>query len=383
MRKLRPLFLYRIWFCFAVSGLLMLRAGLAEAQGYVVDHQVLSQFSALTQAQTDRVRALNIAFSHRSTGRIIMYGLEELEAQNAKYALHIVPAPGVWQGEGATRSDFLAGPIFGHRNTGAQFSNFFTFLSDNQDLVSIGFDKYCYVDMYSTNTAATRFAAYKAAVDAFKARNTPVKLVHFTFPLTYDSDQINSERSKYRDLILQEYAATDYVFDIAELESWHDGALTTFQYQGQTYLRMNPDYTSDGGHPNAAGEIILAQALWVMLARIADDLAAVNQAPQVNAGTDQSAAGAVLPVQLQLNAAVSDDGRLHSPVLSWSANSTSVSFDNAAAEDPVVTITAFGTYTLRLTANDGEFERYDELQIVVSRDSAAPAAPQNLRGTAE
>ena len=90
-------------------------------------------------------------------------------------------------------------------------------------------------------------------------------------PLTTDSDYLNSERSKYRDLILAEYGSKgDYIYDIAAIESWKDGSLTTFEYNGSTYLRMHDSHTGDGGHPNEAGRVPLAQAMWVLFANIVD-----------------------------------------------------------------------------------------------------------------
>ena len=72
--------------------------------------------------------------------------------------------------------------------------------------------------------------------------------------------------------MLAEYSSSeDGIYDIADIESWYNGAYTTFVYQGVTYLKMNDAYTTDGGHPNAPCRELLAKALWVLMSHYIND----------------------------------------------------------------------------------------------------------------
>ena len=242
--------------------------------GFVVNHTNYNEFSFLTQEQLDRVRALDWLWGHQSVGRIMMYGLDDLEAlDSAKYGINIVPISSEWQNF-VTRQNYLDNsPMFGHIG----MYEFWAFANANADLLDVAMMKYCYVNLDGGAhlTAASMFQEYKTNVNAFKLAHPEITLIHFTVPLTTGTDFYNSERSKYRDLILAEYG-NEYVYDIADLESWHDGAYTTFNYLGTDYLRMNPDYTSDGGHPYYYGtdpfNEVLAKAWWVIMTKVAQDL---------------------------------------------------------------------------------------------------------------
>jgi uncharacterized protein YjiK len=99
-----------------------------------------------------------------------------------------------------------------------------------------------------------------------------------------------------------------------------------------------------------------------------------NTAPLVNAGPDQII---IVPnYTANLDATVSDDG-LPAPsvvVTTWSQvdGPGTVTFGNASAVDTSATFSAVGTYTLRLTANDGVFSTSDDLVVTVAVN-AAPA----------
>ncbi|HEX7155000.1 MAG TPA: PKD domain-containing protein [Thermoanaerobaculia bacterium] len=87
---------------------------------------------------------------------------------------------------------------------------------------------------------------------------------------------------------------------------------------------------------------------------------------------------------LTLAGTVTDDGLPAGSTLTttWSGPA-SVVFGNAAATTTSAAFTAVGTYTLRLTANDGEFSAHDEVDVTVGRANAPPVveagAKQELR----
>ncbi len=88
----------------------------------------------------------------------------------------------------------------------------------------------------------------------------------------------------------------------------------------------------------------------------------------MNAGADQTI---TLPSAANLDGTVTDDGLPNPPgavTTSWTEVSVpgTVTFGNAAAVDTTASFSEAGTYVLRLTANDGEFTRTDDVTITVN-----------------
>ncbi|MDG4554467.1 MAG: RHS repeat-associated core domain-containing protein [Candidatus Competibacter sp.] len=95
---------------------------------------------------------------------------------------------------------------------------------------------------------------------------------------------------------------------------------------------------------------------------------AVNQAPQVHAGADQTI---TLPAAANLSGTVSDDGLPNPPgavTIAWSKDSGpgTVAFGNAHVASTTATFGADGVYVLRLTANDGALPASDTVQVTVN-----------------
>ena len=92
-----------------------------------------------------------------------------------------------------------------------------------------------------------------------------------------------------------------------------------------------------------------------------------NTAPVVNAGLDSAA---IVNSQLQVNGAANDDGypQPFSIRMRWEKVSGpgAVSINNSRILNPIVSFAMTGTYVLRLTAEDGEFEASDEVTITVN-----------------
>jgi hypothetical protein len=97
----------------------------------------------------------------------------------------------------------------------------------------------------------------------------------------------------------------------------------------------------------------------------------VNLPPTVNAGPDRST---TLGSPVSLDGTVSDDGQPTPVSLTtlWTKISGpgTVTFGNANAVDTSANFSMVGTYVLRLTVNDGQYSRFDEVTITVN---AAPA----------
>ena len=135
---------------------------------------------------------------------------------------------------------------------------------------------------------------------------------------------------------------------------------------------------ADSITPAANGTITNTGYAWVTGAPF-DLVVDPNEAPDVNAGPDQSI---VLPAQATLDGTVTDDGLPNPPALvttSWSKVSGpgTVTFGNASAVDTTATFSASGSYVLRLTANDSAKTASDDITITVSPTPAATALQFN------
>jgi adenosine/AMP kinase len=96
--------------------------------------------------------------------------------------------------------------------------------------------------------------------------------------------------------------------------------------------------------------------------------APVNQAPVVNAGSNQTI---TLPAAANLNGTVTDDGLPNPPAtvtVTWSKDSGpgTVTFANPAAKVTTATFSAAGTYVLRLTASDSALSASATVTITVN-----------------
>lgn len=118
-----------------------------------------------------------------------------------------------------------------------------------------------------------------------------------------------------------------------------------------------------------------------MITRVAiTGVAAVNRAPVVNAGVDQYLpvnAATAFPVSASLAGVVTDDGLVQPLVLSWSQVSGpgTVTFGNASAAATTANLSARGVYTLRLSANDGEFTVSDDVVVATNDAPVVNAGP--------
>jgi hypothetical protein len=97
----------------------------------------------------------------------------------------------------------------------------------------------------------------------------------------------------------------------------------------------------------------------------------VNHTPIVSAGTSQVLA--YPDNEAALDGTVSDDGNPDPPGMlttTWSKESGpgTVTFGDANAVDTTATFSEFGTYTLRLTAFDGDLSEHDDVEITYKQN---------------
>ena len=116
---------------------------------------------------------------------------------------------------------------------------------------------------------------------------------------------------------------------------------------------------------------------------IAENNSPPNAPPTVSAGKDKTI---VFPTPVRLLGRVTDDNRPNPPGVVntlWTKvkGPGSVSFTNSRSSETTATFSKAGSYILRLTANDGELKKFDEVTIVaVDNQSTGIAAFPGAEG---
>ena len=90
-----------------------------------------------------------------------------------------------------------------------------------------------------------------------------------------------------------------------------------------------------------------------------------NQAPTVNAGNDQTI---TLPATATLNGSATDDGLTQALTINWTKTlgPGTVTFANSTSAVTTASFSTAGTYTLRLSAYDGQWTTPDDVVVTVN-----------------
>jgi hypothetical protein len=225
-----------------------------------------------------------IYFGHMSVGNNIVEGVQDLTKEFPFIRLTVV--------ESNSPSSFDR-PLFAHSSIGINEDpkskiDDFVHLMDSGlgSKAEIAFFKLCYIDILSATDADDVFNRYKNAMGLLKKKYPKVTFVHVTAPLRLVQTGFlvpikkiigrpvggyadNIKRSRYNELLRQEYKGKDPIFDLARIESTYpDGRRFEFDSGGKSYESLVADYTNDGGHLNEYGRKIVAAQLLVFLASL-------------------------------------------------------------------------------------------------------------------
>jgi hypothetical protein len=207
-----------------------------------------------------------VFFLHASVGANVMAGVEALLEANAGPEPTVVGTRQAAQVHAGTWAEsYLIA------DNGLPFQKIVEFdgvIRGGVGAVSdVAFLKLCFADFweqYAVNPA-TLFASYKSTMAALKAAYPGVTFVHFTVPL-YEATDTNAAREQFSNLVRQEYAGKEPVFDIALIESTRPDGSRERDSGGVPALV--PAYTDDGGHLNATGKDLVARRLVAFLASL-------------------------------------------------------------------------------------------------------------------
>ncbi|HZU08349.1 MAG TPA: SGNH/GDSL hydrolase family protein [Pseudacidobacterium sp.] len=236
----------------------------------------------ISESQWSRIEGLRIYFGHQSVGENILDGIRDIEKQSHRNSLRIVSSDDPSSIEGPALIESHVG-----RN-GDPTSKNIAF----RDILDKGFGaqggialyKYCFVDIRPETDVAKMFAEYRDNMRDLRSRYPRLTIVHVTIPLTTvepgwkavlknllgrpTERAIAEKRHQFNQLLRQEYAGKEPIFDLAEAESTlPDGSRAYFISRGERIYTLAPEYTYDGGHLNESGRNVTALRLLQTLAQ--------------------------------------------------------------------------------------------------------------------
>lgn len=229
----------------------------------------VSNMEKLTANDWNKLSEKKIFFGHRSVGSNIIDGLIELRNQRNSPAFNIL--------ETKDKSDFRP-PVFAHAQIGENLYpkskiDEFTRILENglADSVDIAFMKLCFADINRHTDINELFEYYQTSINSLQEKYPNLKIIHCTVPLTPKRTGLkgiirrfllmddNPYRHKYNQLMRSHYSDFE-LFDVAKMEStFPDNTANIYGYKKTPGLV--PEYSSNGGHLNQRGKLLIANEL--------------------------------------------------------------------------------------------------------------------------
>jgi hypothetical protein len=250
----------------------------------VIDHSFYDP-SALSDAEITAAATLKVYFEHASVGQCLAddgtilttSGLSALKGSNSRYTCkrltwdHHNGPSAMLASEAALLTSGLGDNFRSNPDAETKVSYFNTSIGTINSYIDVAMFKFCYIDFDNSLTAASLFTTVQTVMDKLESSYPNITFVWWTMPVTSasygESYSTAKERRSAYNTAVRNYCKTNdkWLFDIADIES-HDGdtAITASGYEAQY-----AGYTDDGGHPNAAGALRLAQAYWTLITEIA------------------------------------------------------------------------------------------------------------------
>jgi len=244
------------------------------------------------KADLEQIASLRVLFGHQSVGANVIDGIKQL-AQAEGVPLRIAEVQTTAQVGPATFGHVYVAENGKPSKKLASFESAIDHMSSDPD---VAFLKFCFVDFSADTDVAALFAQYQATIGRLKIRHPKTTFVHVTVPLTIVQNNFkvmvkrmfgrappgvmeNWRRDEYNRLLRQAYAGHEPIFDIAHIESRRpNGEDESTNWDGRSIPALAPEYSSDGGHLNAAGQQRAARELVHIVASITRGGMATNGA---------------------------------------------------------------------------------------------------------
>lgn len=234
--------------------------------------------AAPTADEVAAVAKRRVFFGHQSVGGNVLDGLAEVTGG----AVRVVSSREADAFDTPGLVHTLIGQNEAPLTKAADFERAMDGIGERAD---IAFFKLCYVDFDATTDVQAVFDAYKGTLDKLAAKYPKVTFVAVTAPLTtvqtgpkawlkrtFGSgawgEAENVKRQAFNEKLREAFRGKP-LFDLARLEAQRpDGTTQSFTRDGATVPALTPEYTDDGGHLNAVGRKVVAEALVKFLAAV-------------------------------------------------------------------------------------------------------------------
>jgi len=245
-----------------------------------VQSTTIQSLNAISQTRWDELSKKRIFFGHQSVGANILEGIHDIMNQSPLIHLSIKRTRDPKDFEKPLFAEFAIGA---NENPKSKIDDFRTLMEGGIGAhVDIAFFKLCYIDINANTDAAALFTYYKTAMDLLAAEFPKVRFIHCTAPLTRmdsgvkgfikkllgknNSGLANLRRAIYNKMMTDTYEPGGNLFDIARFEStFPNGTRAVRRINGTDCYGLAPGFTSDGGHLNQSGRVILAKGLLELL----------------------------------------------------------------------------------------------------------------------
>jgi hypothetical protein len=225
------------------------------------------------KATVEDLAGKSVFFGHQSVGANILEGVRDLERDGAGAGLAVIRLvdPKDMKGPGLFHA-----PVGENDDPVSKIRSFQRIVEGGVgEAADIAFFKFCYVDIVWKTDVRRLFEEYRRVMTGLRRQYPRVTFVHVTVPLATTTpwpkaqlkrllgrDENNINRSKFNDLLREEYRGREPVFDLAKVESTRPGGGRATYIQGdKVYESLAAEYTDDGGHLNAVGRIVVAREL--------------------------------------------------------------------------------------------------------------------------
>jgi hypothetical protein len=233
-----------------------------------------------------------VYFGHKSVGATLVDGVKDVLRDHTEIQVRVLDLES--QADDGNPA-FLHSLVGKNGDIGSKIEAFSkTLAAMTANPADIALLKFCWYDFVPDTDVNVAFAQYKQGLELLKQRHPGTRFIHVTTPLTSNDEGLkawfksakdlikyligktnyfdNRARCLYNELLRQEYAGKEPVFDLAQFESTlPDGSRTFSTMGGRVCYSLAPAYTDDAGHLNRYGRQIIGEQFLIFLASIAAD----------------------------------------------------------------------------------------------------------------
>jgi hypothetical protein len=246
----------------------------------------LKSLESVPAAELQKLLNARLFFGHQSVGFNIVEGIGDVLSDKGDRSFAITQTSDLAI---SSEPGFFHSTIGQNEDPLGKIRDFDAILrGGSAEHLDIAFMKLCYVDIQADTDVTAVFRGYKDTMARLKIDFPKTVFVHFTVPIVrrekgikpllkrllgrqvegFGSDD-NLAREKLNELLRNEYAGKEPLFDLALYESTRaDGSRTAFTLNGGRYYALEDAYTDDGGHLNQTGRRFIAEQLLVFLAGV-------------------------------------------------------------------------------------------------------------------